>query len=97
MDDILVPMTRGNMEDIENEGRESGESTLEYSSGLNTQVSSLQAYYIYFTPIQSLNMQWDINFTSLLIHSNVIVIPFCDDRELILHIYSFISYVHQHL
>lgn len=38
MDDILVPMTRGNMEDIENEGRESGESTLEYSSGLNTQV-----------------------------------------------------------
>lgn len=38
MDDILVPMTRGNMEDIENEGRESGESALEYSSGLNTQV-----------------------------------------------------------
>ncbi|KAG0728282.1 Structural maintenance of chromosomes protein 1A [Chionoecetes opilio] len=38
MDDILLPMTRGNMEDIENEGRESGESTLEYSSGLNTQV-----------------------------------------------------------
>ncbi|XP_042870292.1 structural maintenance of chromosomes protein 1A-like isoform X1 [Penaeus japonicus] len=38
MDDILVPMTRGNMEDIENEGREAGESTLEYSSGLNTQV-----------------------------------------------------------
>ena len=38
MDDILVPMTRGNMEDIENEGREGGESALEYSSGLNTQV-----------------------------------------------------------
>ena len=38
MDDILVPMTRGNMEDIENEGRDASESTLEYSSGLNTQV-----------------------------------------------------------
>ncbi|XP_076039544.1 structural maintenance of chromosomes 1 [Oratosquilla oratoria] len=36
MDDILVPMTRGNMEDIDNEG-DGGES-LEYSSGLNTQL-----------------------------------------------------------
>ncbi|KAB7495934.1 Structural maintenance of chromosomes protein 1A [Armadillidium nasatum] len=33
MDDILVPMTRGNMEDIENEA--AGES-VEYSSGLDT-------------------------------------------------------------
>lgn len=38
MDDILLPMTRGNMEDIENEGREAGESALEYSSGMNTQM-----------------------------------------------------------
>lgn len=42
MDDILLPMTRGNMEDIENEGREAGESALEYSSGMNTQVSQAQ-------------------------------------------------------
>lgn len=35
MDDILVPMTRGNMEDIENEGAGEG---IEYSSGLDTMV-----------------------------------------------------------
>lgn len=55
MDDILVPMTRGNMEDIENEGREGGESALEYSSGLNTQVgeelddeSGVLLFYFWF-------------------------------------------------
>ncbi|KAK4292351.1 hypothetical protein Pmani_034870 [Petrolisthes manimaculis] len=37
MDDIMIPMTRGNMEDIDQDGQ-SSESTLEYSSGLNTQV-----------------------------------------------------------
>lgn len=49
MDDILVPMTRGNMEDIENEGREAGESTLEYSSGLNTQVSICDSFKLLFS------------------------------------------------
>jgi len=36
MDDTLLPMTRGNMADIENEGSESND--LEYSSGMDTQV-----------------------------------------------------------
>jgi len=35
MDDTLLPMTRGSMGDIENEG---GEANLEYSSGMDTQV-----------------------------------------------------------
>ena len=35
MDDTLLPMTRGNMADIENEG---SENNLEYSSGMDTQV-----------------------------------------------------------
>ena len=38
MDDTLLPMVRGNMADIENEGA-GQESQLEYSSGMNTQVS----------------------------------------------------------
>ncbi|CAL4137233.1 unnamed protein product, partial [Meganyctiphanes norvegica] len=38
MEDILVPMTRGNMEDISNEENNADGSSLEYSSGMNTQV-----------------------------------------------------------
>nr|XP_045603178.1 structural maintenance of chromosomes protein 1A-like [Procambarus clarkii] len=37
MDDIMLPMIRGNMDDIEREGRES-ESTLEFSSEISSQV-----------------------------------------------------------
>lgn len=37
------------MEDIENEGREAGESTLEYSSGLNTQVSNCDSFSFLFS------------------------------------------------
>ncbi|KAF2355591.1 SMCs flexible hinge, partial [Trinorchestia longiramus] len=36
MEDTLLPMTRGNMDDIENETSES--NSLEYSSGMNTQM-----------------------------------------------------------
>ena len=38
MDDTLLPMIRGNMADIENEGGDGSASTLEYSSGMNSQV-----------------------------------------------------------
>ena len=38
MEDVPIPMTRGNMEDIENEGRDASESTLEYSSGMTSQI-----------------------------------------------------------